>query len=59
MSKDQYAIIGKNVTKNARSPKLWNKVFENLGMPHRMGSIDLELTNAKHFQSFVSKNSHG
>ena len=56
MSKDQYAIIGKNVTKNARSPKLWNKVFENLGMPHRMGSIDLELTNAKHFQSFVSKN---
>lgn len=58
MNKCQYVIIGQNVSKNAKSPKLWNKVFEHLRMPHRMGSIDLELISATQFKSFVSENPH-
>lgn len=54
MKNFDYLIIGKGVTKNARSPKLWNKVFESLGAVSRMGSIDLELSNALDFQNFVT-----
>ena len=56
MKNPDYLIIGKDVSKNARSPLLWNRVFEKLGSPHRMGSLDLELSGPKDFQKFIEAN---
>ena len=56
MKNPDYLIIGKNVSKNARSPLLWNRVFEKLGSPHRMGSLDLELSGPEDFQRFIEVN---
>ena len=58
MKKFDYLIVGKSVSKNARSPQLWNKVFENLGVVERMGSFDLELKSATDFQNFVKAIPH-
>ena len=58
MKNPDYLIIGKDVSKNARSPLLWNRVFEKLGSPHRMGALNLELSGAEDFQKFIQANPH-
>jgi len=43
---DKYAaIIGENPSNGARSPKLWNKVFENDGLPYSMVPLDVTKDN--------------
>ena len=39
------AIIGKNPSKGARSPKLWNKVFSYYNHPIKMIPLDVEEKN--------------
>ena len=41
------AIIGKNPSKGARSPKLWNKVFNFYGHPLKMIPLDIDESNLK------------
>ena len=36
------AILGLNPSKGARSPKLWNKVYKELGIECEMRAIDCE-----------------
>ncbi len=58
MKNPDYLIIGKDVSKNARSPLLWNRVFEKLGSASRMGTFDLELNGPSDFQKFIHDRPH-
>lgn len=46
-------IIGKDVEKSARSPKLWNAVFAELNSPTRMVPVNLELKKPEDLGSFL------
>lgn len=50
------AIIGLNPSKGARSPSLWNSVFENMSIPMRMIPLDVTDTNIIAVLEFLENN---
>lgn len=50
------AIIGKNPSHGARSPKLWNRAFNYFGINAEMIPIDVEENNLKSLLSSLNKN---
>ena len=50
------AIIGKNPSKTARSPVLWNKAFENFNLDLKMISLDVKKENLKDLFNLLKNN---
>lgn len=52
------AIIGKNPSKGARSPKLWNKVFSYYNHPIKMIPLDVEEKNLENIIQKLEKDNN-
>ena len=50
------AIIGKNPSKTARSPVLWNKAFEKFNLDLKMISLDVKKENLKDLFNLLKNN---
>ena len=42
------AILGANPSAGARSPRLWNAAYDNLGIPCKMVALDVQVENLAH-----------
>ena len=49
-------IIGRNPSKTARSPILWNKAFKNFNLNLKMIPIDVKKENLKYLIEFLKNN---
>jgi shikimate dehydrogenase len=54
-NKTYAAILGLNPSKGARSPKLWNAVFEKLQLSSRMIPLDIESSNIEEVLTILDR----